>query len=154
MGTLFFQQSDTPNSVVAVLFQSLFYCIVGAMTVIIKQFPDRGVFYKQQDANFYPTWTYVVGRSVAAIPNAVIDAIAYGSMIYFLVGLAHNDGATIGHYFRFLLVMFSISLVSGLFFSMYSASLRSLTVAQAAMAITAVVFVLFSGFTVQPDVIP
>lgn len=77
-----------------------------------------------------------------------------GTMVYFLVGLAYNDGATVGSYFRYLLLMFSISLVSGLFFSMYSATLQTLTVAQAAMAITAVLFVLFSGFTVQPDVIP
>lgn len=79
VGTLFFQQSDAPNNVVAVLFQSLFYSVVGAMTIVIKQFPERSIFYKQQDANFFPTWTYVVGRSVAAIPNAMIDAVGYGT---------------------------------------------------------------------------
>lgn len=52
------------------------------MTIVIKQFPDRGVFYKQQDASFFPAWTYVVGRSVAAIPNAMIDAVGYGTFYW------------------------------------------------------------------------
>ena len=54
----------------------------------------------------------------------------------------------------FLLITFSLSLTTGLFFSVYSATVRVVTTAQALMALTAIVFVLFSGFTVQPDVIP
>lgn len=92
MGTLFFQGNDNPNNVVSILFQSLLSTTIGAMTAIVKQFPDRGTFYKQQDANFFPTWTYIAGRSIAAVPNALIDGCVYGTMIYFLVGLAYNDG--------------------------------------------------------------
>ena len=154
VGTLFFQASGNPTSVVSAIFQSLFFSIISAMTVIVKQFPTRSIFYKHQDANFFPTWTYVAGRSVAAIPTACIDAIGYGTMIYFLVGLAHDDGATIVSYFRFVLMLFAISLTSGLFFSILSSGVKSLTLAQAGMAIFAILFVLFSGFTVQPDVIP
>jgi hypothetical protein len=154
VGTLFFQASDNPSSVVAVLFMSMFYTIVGAMTTVIKQFPNRSIYYKQQDANFFPTWTFVAGRSVATLPNACIDALVNGTMIYFLVGLAYHDGATIVAYFRFLLILFSMSFTSGLYFSMFSSSVRTVTVAQACLAITAILFVLFSGFTVQPDVIP
>ena len=62
------------------------------MTAVVKQFPDRSTFYKQQDANFFPTWTFVAGRSIAAVPNALIDAVFYGTMIYFLVGLAVDEG--------------------------------------------------------------
>ena len=70
------------------------------------------------------------------------------------VGLAVNDGASIANYFIFLLLLFTISLTTGLFFMIYSASVRVVTIAQAAMALTAVGFVVFCGFTVQPDVIP
>lgn len=75
-------------------------------------------------------------------------------MIYFFVGLAINDGASVANYFVFMAIMFTVSLTSGLFFSVYSSCIQDVTTAQAALAITAVVFVLFSGFTVQPDVIP
>lgn len=95
------------------------YTIVGAMGVVIKQFPDRSIFYKQQDANFFPTWTYVAGRSIAAIPNALIDGCVYGTMIFFLVGMAFSEGASIANYFIFMLLLFVSSLTSGLF-SVYS----------------------------------
>lgn len=130
------------------------YTIVGAMGVVIKQFPDRSIFYKQQDANFFPTWTYVAGRSIAAIPNALIDGCVYGTMIFFLVGMAFSEGASIANYFIFMLLLFVSSLTSGLFFSVFPAIVQSVTIAQAGMAIVAVLFVVFSGFTVQPDVIP
>jgi len=64
----------------------------GAMVAVMKQFPDRSIFYKHQDSNLFPTSAYVAGRSVAAIPNALIDAVFFGSMIYFFVGLAYDDG--------------------------------------------------------------
>jgi len=75
-------------------------------------------------------------------------------MVYFFVGLAINDGASVANYFVFLALMFTIALTSGLFFSIFSACVQDVTTAQACMAISAVLFVLFSGFTVQPDVIP
>jgi ABC-2 type transporter len=153
VGTLFWQ-TDQSLSILSVLFQSMFYACISQMTSISKQFPERSIFYKHQDANFFPTWCYVLGKSVASFPIAITDAIGYGTLIYLCVGLAINDGAGVGNFFMFLLIVFATSLTTGLFFMIYSASLRVVTVAQAAMAITAVIFVVFSGFTVQPNVIP
>ena len=107
-----------------------------------------------KDANFFPAWCYVAGKSVASIPFALADAVLYGSMIYFLVGLSINDGASFTNYLIFLALMFSVALTSQLFFSVYVSCVQDVTTAQACMAITAVIFVLFSGFTVQPNVIP
>jgi hypothetical protein len=132
----------------------MFIGVVGAMLLVVKQFPLRSVFYKQQDANFYPTWTYVIGRSVATIPSAVIDSLLYGTIVFFCAGLAFNDGASFANYIIFILSLFVLSLTAGLFFSMYSAAVENINIAQAAMAVTTVVLMLFSGFTVQPDVIP
>lgn len=140
-GTLFWQ-TESVNSIISILFQSMFYACVAQMTAVVKQFPSRSIYYKQADANFFPTVTYVAGRSLASIPTACIDAIGYGTVIYFFVGLAYNDGASIANYFVFLLLVFSLSLSTGLFFSMYSAMVREVTIAQACMAITAVLFVL------------
>jgi ABC-type multidrug transport system permease subunit len=124
------------------------------MTSIVKQFAERPIFYKQQDANFFPTWTYVVGRSVASVPTSLIDSVGYGTIIFWFVGLAHNDGATVGNYFIFLLLLFVVSLTAVFFFSVFSASVSVVTIAQPCQAITMLAFILFSGFTVQPDVIP
>jgi hypothetical protein len=132
----------------------MFVGTVGAMLLVVKQFPSRSIFYKQQDANFYPTWTYVAGRSVASLPSALIDSFLYGTIVYFFVGLAHNDGASVVNYIVFALLLFVLSLTAGLFFSMYSAAVGNINIAQAAMAVSTVFLILFSGFTVQPDVIP
>ncbi len=134
VGTLYFQLDDL-QSVVGILFQSVFFVIVGGMTSVIKQFPARSIFYKQQDANFFPTWCYIAGRSLASIPNSFLDATIYGTAVYFLAGLAHNDGATIGSFFMFWLLLFTMSLTSGLFFGFFSAGVQTLTVAQVSTSI-------------------
>jgi len=153
-GTLFWQQGDNPNSVIAILFQSMFFSCVGAMVLITKQFPARSIYYKHQDANFFPTWTYVVGRSVASVPTALLDAVGYGTIIYWFVGLAWDDGANISSYFMFMFLILLTALTTGLFFSIFTGVVKVVTIAQSCMSITAILFVLFSGFTVQPDVIP
>jgi ABC-2 type transporter len=85
-GTLFWQAQDA-NSIIAILFQSMFYACVAQMGAITRQFPDRSIYYKQQDANFFPTWSYVLGRSIASIPIAVTDAIGYGTVCPILLCL-------------------------------------------------------------------
>jgi ATP-binding cassette subfamily G (WHITE) protein 2 (SNQ2) len=124
------------------------------MVLVRNQFFDRPAFYKQQDAMFFPSWSYILGRSLASIPNALVDAIGYGTFIFWLVGLAYNDGASIANYFIFLLLLFVTSLSAGLIFGVFSASVQNVTTSQACMAILALVYILFSGYTVQPDVIP
>lgn len=47
-GTLFWDSSGNAASLVSILFQSLLYGTIGAMTSVAKQFPTRGIFYKQQ----------------------------------------------------------------------------------------------------------
>jgi ABC-2 type transporter len=89
------------------------------------------------------------------MPTVLFDALYFGSVVYFLVGLSYNQGdATIASYFIFLVILFVTSWTSGLFFSTFSSCVQTVTTAQALMAVTAILLVLFSGFTVQPDVIP
>jgi hypothetical protein len=153
-GTLFWQGSDDPQSVMGILFQSMFFVSVGAMLKVGPQFESRSIFYKQKDSNFFPTWTYVFGRSLAGMPTSVIDGLLYGSIVFWFVGLAHNDGASIANYFMFMLLILTGSLTTGLLFSIFSTITRDRTVGQACSSIMIVVLVLFSGYTVQPNVIP
>ena len=120
-GTLFWQGSDDPTSVMGILFQSMFFVSVGAMLKIAPQYQVRGILYKHQDANFFPTWTYVVGKSLASIPASVIDGVVYGTVVFWFVGLAHDEGATVGNYFMFMLLVLIASVVIGLQFSIFPA---------------------------------
>jgi len=153
VGTLFWQQTSV-GAIIGVLFQSLMFMLIGAMLLVVKQFPERSIYYKHQDANFFPTWAYVAGKSIASIPVASIDGLLYGTIIYWFVGLAFGGGASIAHYFLYLCILFVTSLVSGLVFSSFAACVSTVTIAQACMAVFLVILVLFSGFTIQADVIP
>jgi xanthosine utilization system XapX-like protein len=75
-------------------------------------------------------------------------------MIFWLTGLAYNDGASVANYFMFMLLLFVTSLSAGLLFGILTTIVSVVTMAQASMAFVMVILVLFSGFTVQPDVIP
>lgn len=131
------------------LFQSMFFCSIGAMLMVGGQFVPRAIFYKHQDANMFPAWTYVLGRSLATIPMALLDGLVFGSIVYWFVGLAYNDGASIANYFIFLLLLFCISLSAGLLFSVFSSLIRDRTLAQAAMAVSCAYcnFPFFASFT-------
>jgi ABC-type Na+ efflux pump permease subunit len=58
------------------------------------------------------------------------------------------------NYFVFLLLVLLAAFTCGLMFSIFSATIKDRPTAQAAMSIALIVMVLFSGFTVQPNVIP
>eukprot|EP00804_Cyclotella_cryptica_P013018 CCRYP_002341-RD/>CCRYP_002341-RD protein AED:0.11 eAED:0.11 QI:152/1/1/1/0.88/0.94/18/731/1289 len=149
VGTVFWQTSD-PQTAMGVIFQSVFFISSGAMLMVGPQIETRGVFYKEQDANFYPTWTFVFARALSSLPTAILDALVYGCVVYWFAGFA----ATPENFFVFLLLALLAALSGGLMYSIFSGIVHDRTRAQAVMSISIVVMVLFSGFTVQPDVIP
>jgi ABC-type multidrug transport system ATPase subunit len=148
-GTLFWQASDDTTSVLGILFQSMFFIAIGGILKVAPQYAVRGILYKQQDANFFPTWSYVAGRSLSTLPASAIDGLLYGSIIFWFVGLAWNDGASFGNYIMFILLSTMASIGIGLLFSIFSAITRDRAQGQAMMSVTIVVLVLFSGFTVR-----
>jgi len=84
----------------------------------------------------------------------MIDGIVYGTTVYWFVGLAHNDGASSGNYIMFVMITIMSSTGIGLLFSIFSAITKDRSTGQAAMSITLVLLILFSGFTVSPNNIP
>lgn len=153
-GTVFWQSWEDVTSVLGILFQSMLFVSLGAMMKVAPQYGVRGILYKHQDANFFPTWTYVVGRSIASIPASIIDGLLYGTIVYWFVGLAHNDGASFGNYVMFVLITMFASSGIGLIFSIFSAITKDRSMGQASMSVSLVVLILFSGFTVTPNNIP
>jgi hypothetical protein len=90
----------------------------------------------------------------AGIPSSIIDTLLYGNIIFWFVGLAYNKGASIANYFVFLLLLLVVSTSAGIIFSIIGAVVKDRTTGQACMSICIVVLVLFSGFTVQANIIP
>lgn len=59
VGTVFWQTPDV-SSRMGVVFQSVFFISMGAMLKVAPQIDTRGIFYKEQDANFYPVSCFSV----------------------------------------------------------------------------------------------
>ena len=121
------------------------------MLKVSPQYAVRGILYKQQDANFFPTWTYVVGRSLASVPSSIIDGLLYGTIVFWFVGLAHNNGASFANYIMFVLIAILSSVGIGLLLSIFSAITKDRSSGQAMMSVSIVILVLFSGFTVRDE---
>jgi ABC-type Na+ efflux pump permease subunit len=154
-GTVFWQQGWETQSLAGIFFQNLLFISLGAMLKTPQQFETRSIFYKHQDANFFPTWSYVSGRSLAGLPTALIDGLLFGTIVYWFVRMAGpQNGASISSFVIFMLIMIVVSLTAGLVFSIFSSVVKDKPTSQAYMSITMVMLVLFSGFTVQPDTIP
>jgi hypothetical protein len=96
----------------------------------------------------------VCGRSLATIPSSIIDGLLYGTIVYWFVGLAHNDGASFVNYIMFVLITMFSSIGLGLLFSIFSAITKDRSTGQAYMSVSIVLLILFSGFTVTPNNIP
>ena len=148
-GTVFWN-STSPQSILGVIFQSQFFISLGMMVKIPEQVDYRGIFYKQQDAKFFPTWAFVLGRSLAAIPTALIDAILYGTVVYWCVGLA----MTIENFLMFIILVLFFAISFGLAMSIFSSACKDRPTTQACMSLILVIMIIFSGYTVQPNIIP
>uniref|UniRef100_A0A6V2DZI5 ABC transporter domain-containing protein n=1 Tax=Ditylum brightwellii TaxID=49249 RepID=A0A6V2DZI5_9STRA len=158
VGTVFWQIGNKDNinaqALIGIIFQSLLFITLGAQVTILDQITSRGIFYKQQDANFFPTWSFVLGSSIAYIPTAIIDAVAYGTIVFWFAGLASDDGASVANYFAYLLILLVSSLSFGLTFSVFAAAFRDKSSAIGGLSLFLVIIILFSGFTVQASLIP
>ncbi len=89
-GTVFWQASDDAQSVMGILFQSMFFVSLGAMLKVPYLFDVRSIFYKHQDANFFPTWAYVLGKTIgrqAHISCFPLGCFRLHLIIAFIVGL-------------------------------------------------------------------
>lgn len=133
-GTLFLGAASNPANLGGLMFQTMFSFNLYTMGIAFKQFQVRPIFYKERDSTFYPAWTYAVARNVSSSANALMDSVIYGTMVYFLAGFAYNDGASIGNFFMFLLLLFTSTFASGIIFGLFSAGgIRELHTAKASV---------------------
>ena len=149
VGGVFFQTDDS-TSVLGVLFQSTLFIMLGAMTAAPAQVAERLIYYKQKDANFYPPFPYVIGRSIAMIPQAILDVFTFGTIIYFMVGLA--PGAQ--YFFTFIAILFVFTIVMNQGLSIFAAIAPNASAVQGFGACALLFNVVFCGFILFPNVIP
>jgi hypothetical protein len=116
IGTVFYNQGDNPYSGIGVLFQTLMFLSLGTLVSVMTQIDNRPIVYKHQELNFYPTWIFVLGRFFALLPAITIDIIFYGTVVFFLSGLAYDNGASFWNFLIFLLLLFLNAIATVSFF--------------------------------------
>ncbi|TMW67526.1 hypothetical protein Poli38472_011146 [Pythium oligandrum] len=147
-----FWQVDPKNAQVmlGVLFQGLLFLSLGQAAQIPTIMSAREIFYKQRSANFYRTSSYVFACSVAQVPLALLETIVFGTMIYWMCGLA----TSFVPYLLFELLLFVTILVFAACFFLLSAMAPDVHVAKPFSMVVLFVFVLMAGFLVSTSQIP
>jgi hypothetical protein len=82
--------------------------------------------------------------------QSLIDVSIFGTIIYFMVGFVRSAS----NFFIYLMVLFVFSLAMNSTFSIFTSIAKSKTAVQAMSACVLLFLILFSGFIVNPDVIP
>lgn len=116
IGTVFYKQGDYPYSGIGVLYQVLMFLAMGSLPVVFSQVDNRPIVYKHLDRNFYRALIFVFGRCISTIPAIFLDIILYGVVVFFLSGMAYNDGATFWNFIIFLLLLFMTAFTTVRFF--------------------------------------
>jgi len=145
-----FYQTDSTAGIYGVCFQVMLFIMLGAMTSAPALVDDRVIFYKHADANFYSAFPYVIGNAVALMPQALTDVLIFGSIIYWMVGLA----ADVSNFFIFIAILFVFSISMNQMLAVFTTFSKTKTNVQGYSSVVLLFLVLFCGFIVNPDVIP
>lgn len=116
-----------------------------SMIPIIMQ--QRDVFYKQSDAYFYPTLSFVLTQSLVLIPMQILEMIIFALITYWSVGLSSANDSV--RFFMLILIGSVFSVAIAQLFRAIGALSQSAQIAQPLAGISTVLMVLFSGY-IQP----
>jgi len=110
----------------------------------------RDVFTKQRGANFFRTSSFVLATSVSQAPLAIMEALVFGSIIYWMCGFV----STAAGYLLFELIVFLMSMQFASWFFFLAALLPDMNVAAPINMFSLFFLTLFCGFVVTKGQIP
>ncbi|CAK4361417.1 unnamed protein product, partial [Aphanomyces euteiches] len=147
----FYQMNPNVAQVVyGVLFQSILFLSLGNAAMLPTFLEAREVFYKHRSANFYRTLSFVLAQTLTQIPFGAVEAVAFGSIVYWISGFVANFGAFV--VFELILILTNISMSAWFFFiTMVTPNLH---VAKPLGMVSMMLWVLFSGFLIVQSDIP
>jgi len=118
---------------------------LAALAQIPQIVAERTVFYKQREANFFRTQTYVWASLLTQLPMNFLCTTIVSCFVYFMTNMARDAGAFI----FFWTTMFFLSTGMGLLFKFFAAALPDGTSAQGMASCMVLLLVLMSGYIVQ-----
>ncbi|RLN90779.1 hypothetical protein BBJ28_00005766 [Nothophytophthora sp. Chile5] len=150
-GSVFYQFDVTDAQIVlGVIFSSVMFLSMSQSAQIPTIMAGRDVFYKQRGAQFFRTASYVWATSVSQIPQAVVESVVYGSLVYWMGGFVPTASA----FLVFLLTLVFTVLAFAAFFLCLAAAAPDLHVVEPISMVTTLFFILFGGFVITKGNIP
>lgn len=147
-GSVFNNISTTDfNTMNGFLFFITFSTAISNISAVPVIYGQKSVFYKQQDAGFFPTITFVVSQALAFVPLQLIESILFGTIVYWSAALSDDERGS--RFLTYVLLNFIFAVCFSQIFRLISTIFADMTTALPLGGIFIVMNVLFSGF-IQP----
>ncbi|KAJ0661794.1 putative ABC-2 type transporter [Helianthus annuus] len=153
LATMFWKLDDSHRGVrerlgfFAFAMSTTFYTCADALPVFIE---ERFIFMRETAYNAYMHSSYVLSRSLVAIPTLVFVSITFAIITFWAVGL---DGGAFGFFFYFFIILCSFWAGSS-FVTFLSAVVPHVMIGYVIVVAILAYFLLFSGFFINRDRIP
>ncbi|KAG7375125.1 hypothetical protein PHYPSEUDO_003565, partial [Phytophthora pseudosyringae] len=147
-----FYQLDETNAqlVMGIIFNAVMFVAFGQQSQIPTFIAAREVFYKQRQANFFRTSSFVLSNSVSLIPLGFAESLVFGSILYWMCGYV----STVEAFLLFELMLFMTNLAMAAWFFFLSCASPDLNVANPCSMVSILLFFLFAGFVITKEQIP
>ncbi|POM74141.1 Pleiotropic drug resistance protein ABC Superfamily [Phytophthora palmivora] len=150
-GSTFYQfEAADAQVVIGMVYVAVNFITVGQSSQMPVFMDLRDVFNKQRGSNFFRTSSFVLATSVSQIPLALMEAIIFGSLIYWMCGFV----STAAGYFLFELVLFLTSMMFAAWFFFLAAVLPDMNVAGPLSQLSLFFTTLFCGFVITRGQMP
>ena len=148
LGTLFLQLDfNDSNLKFSVIFFSLLYLSIAAIAIIPGVVAERKVVYRQLEHRFYPAIAYAIGVPMIDFVLSIIEVVVFGSIVYWLVGLAPE----FERFLVFLLIVFLTKISMTGLMKMLAIISPSDIIATGMASLVILVFIQMSGFILSEE---
>lgn len=142
--------SKLTSAVYAALFMTAFHLLLCVNSNAPDEIDGRAIHYKHHDMKFYQSLAFVVGRLLSSIPQRVIEIVAFGIPLYWIVGL----NPTAASFFTYLLILVCYTTALKLFFGIITQVLPKKGHVQGVGLFVVLLMSVFGGYIVFPEAIP
>ncbi|KAF1334207.1 Atp-binding protein, partial [Globisporangium splendens] len=155
MGTLyattFYDFNPTNIQVVMGLcFTAVLFLALGQIALIPTFMASRDIFYKHRGANFFRTSSYVLANSLSLLPVVSIEAVVFGTLVYWMCGFTSSASC----FSVFLVLLLLTNITYGAWFFFLSSALPNINVTIPLAMLSNLLSILFTGFVVLKSQVP
>jgi hypothetical protein len=119
----------------------LLFCNISEMSSAVE---GKYIAYRQVANGVHPGWAFPLASVLAHIPLALAEALSFGCVSYFMVGLTFEAS----RFFYFTTIIFLIDVFAATLFRLFAFAAPTLVAAQAGPMPIIALLIMFCGFLV------